>query len=309
MAVGQQQLEQAIYDLIKGLTQSPRSMAMADTDTRREQLSTLGQGYITLEVPPRPADELSSPEALARAADEVLYLEPRRRANGRSVAELYGEILGAAIMAPAVKPKDVTDARRLLFTDDGEQVPTSLFAAYLYYKKQYDAARTARQSGKDEWRALQTAQPGRVEAALAVLAQYRQRDLGTAFAAAREAFAAGQREGVLGRYPICNASPASFWALEAPPSDAGNPEDRVPVRVLLERPWLRLTLLRGDGWWVPGRAAGAYSNGRADQSNHGLWAIVPTALFVGWDEDEAPVILGWDNLAVPRCPPRSAPPP
>jgi hypothetical protein len=284
-------------------------MVMADTDTLREQLSAIGQGYITLEVPPRPADELSSPEVLARAADEVPYLEPRRRATERSVAELYGEIVRSAVVVPTAEPKDVTHARRLLYTDDEGQAPTPLYAAYRYYKQKYDAARAAGQSGEPEERALQMAQPGRVEAALAILAQYRQHDLGTAFAAARDALVAGQREGVLGRYPICNASPASFWTLEAPPSDAGSPGNRAPVRVMLERPWLQLALLRREGWWVPGWAADACSNGLADESNHGLWALVPTALFVGWDEDEAPVILGWDNLAVPRCPPRSAPPP
>lgn len=281
---------------------------MADTNTLREQLSAIGQGYITVEVPPRPAEDLSTPEALARAADEVPHLEPQRRATGRSVAELYAEILGAAVVAPAPEPREVTDARRLLYADAEGQVPTPLYRAYLHYKQLYDAARAAGQSGDAEWRALQTAQPGRIEAALAVIAQYRQRDLGTGFAAAREAFVAGQREGSFGRYQICNATPARFWELEAWQYDTDNGEDRLPVRVLLERPWLRLALLRRDGWWVPGRAAAAYSNGRADESNHGLWAIVPTALFVGWDEDETPVIVGWDNLAVPRCPPRDAPP-
>lgn len=282
---------------------------MPDTDTLREQLSAISQGYITLEVPPRPADELSSPEALARAADEVPYLEPRRRATGRSVAALYGEILGSAIVVPVADPKEVTNARRLLYADDGDQAPTPLYAAYRYYKQQYDAARAAGKAGEAESRAMQSAQPGRVEAALAVIAQHHQRDLGAAFATARDAFAAGQREGVLGRYAICNASPASFWSLEAPPDAPDTARGRVPMRVMLERPWLRLALLRRDGWWVPGQAAEAYSNGRADETNQGLWALVPSALFLDWDEDEAPVIVGWDNLAVPRCPPRSPPPP
>lgn len=280
---------------------------MADIDTLREQLSTIAQGYITVEDPPRPATDLSSPEALARAADEVPYLEPLRRATGRSVSELYGEILGAAIVDPAPEPWNVTDARRLLYSDDADQVPTPLYATYLHYKQLYDAARAAGQSGEAEWKALQTAQPGRIEAALATISQFRQRDLNTAFAAARDAFVAGQREGELGQYLICNAIPARFWELEASQFDTDDAEDRLPVRVILERPWLRPPLLRRDGWWVPGRAAEAYSNGRADESNHGLWAVVPGALFIGWNEDEAPVIVAWDNVAVPRCPPRSAP--
>jgi len=281
---------------------------MTDTDTLREQLSAIGQGYITLEVPPRPAADLSTPEALARAADEVPYLEPVRRATGRSVANLYGEILGAAIVDPVPEPKNVTDARRLLYADAGDQVPTPLYKTYLHYKQLYDAARAAGQSGDAEWRALQTAQPGRIEAALATISQYRQRDLGTAFAGAREAFAAGQREDVLGRYLICNATPARFWELEAWQFDTDDGDDCLPVRVLLERPWLRFALLRRDGWWVPGREAAAYSNGRADETNHGLLAVVPGALFIEWDDNETPMIVGWDNLAVPRCPPRNAPP-
>jgi hypothetical protein len=282
---------------------------MADTDTLREQLSAIGQGYVTVEVPPRPAADLSTPEALARAADEVPYLEPQRRSTGRSVAELYAEILGAAVVDPArEEPKDVADARRLLYADEGGQVPTPGYRTYLHYKQLFDAARAAGQAGDAEWRALQTAQPGRIEAALATLAQHRQRDLGNAFAAAQTAFAAGQREGASGQYPICNATPARFWELEAWQYDTDHAEDRLPVRVMLDRPWLRLALLGRDGWWVPGRTAAAYSNGRADESNRGLWAIVPTALFVGWDEDETPVIVAWDNLAVPRCPPRDPSP-
>jgi len=280
---------------------------MADIDTLRDQLSTIAQGYITVEDPPRPAADLSTPEALARAADEVPYLEPLRRATGRSVAELYEEILGTAVVGPVPEPKNVTDARHLLYSDDADQVPTPLYATYRHYKQLYDAARAAGQSGEAEWRALQTAQPGRIEAALATISQFRQRDLNTALAAAREAVIAGQREGELGRYLICNATPARFWELEASQFDTEDAEDRLPVRVILERPWLRTPLLRRDGWWVPGRAAGAYSNGRADESNHGLWAVVPSALFIGWDEDEAPVIIAWDNVAVPRCPPLSAP--
>jgi hypothetical protein len=223
------------------------------------------------------------------------------------VAALYGEILGAAIVDPAPEPSNVTDARRLLYADDRDQVPTPLYKTYLYYKQLYDAARAAGQSGEAEWRALQTAQPGRVEAALATISQYRQRDLGTAFAAAREAFIAGQREDSFGQYHICNATPARFWELEGSPYDTENGEDREPVRVLLERPWLRLALLRRDGWWVPGRAVAAYSNGHADESNHGLLAVVPGALFIGWDDNDTPVIVGWDNLAVPRCPPHGPP--
>jgi hypothetical protein len=278
---------------------------MTDIGIVREQLSTLAQGYVTIEVPPRPAADLSTPEALARAADEVPYIEPERRSTGRSVASLYSEVLGATIVASASEaPPEVAAAQRLLFADESGRVPTRLYNMYINYKTALDAARASGRTGEIEWRKLQTAQPGRVEEALAILAQHRERGLDAAFATAREAFAAGQRDGLYGRYHACNATPRNFWATQGA-QDMGSAEPRSPVRVMLERPWLRFALLSREGWRVPGREAGAYSNGRADASNTGLLALVPVALFIGWEQDGTPVIVAWDNLVVPPCPPRT----
>lgn len=277
---------------------------MTNIGIAHEQLSALAQGYLTIEVPPRPATDLSSPEALARAADEVPYIEPERRSTGRSVAALYSEILGATIVESATeKPPEVVAARRLLFADESRQVPTRLYNMYINYKTALDAARASGRTGEIEWRRFQTAQPGRVEDALAILAQHHERGLDAAFAAAREAFAAGQRDGLYGRYHTCNATPPNFWAPHGA-QDMGNAESRSPVRVMLERPWLRFALLSREGWRVPGREAGAYSNGRTDASNTGLLALIPVALFIGWEQDETPTIVAWDNLVVPPCPPR-----
>jgi hypothetical protein len=48
-------------------------------------------------------------------------------------------------------------------------------------------------------------------------------------------------------------------------------------RVGIFRPWLDQTLLSLAGWSVPGRAQGAYSNGRLDASNTGVFSLIPTA--------------------------------
>lgn len=281
---------------------------MMALETIREQLSATGRGYVTLEVPPRPAADLAAPEALARAADEVPAIEPTRRPTGRGVAAMYAEILEARVVEPGPEePAAVATARRLLYTDAGESVPTRAHKAYLDLKHAFDAERAAGRTGDTEWRALQSAQPGRIEAAMATLSQHPQSALRAAFSAARAAFDAGRREGTVGRYHVCNATPSAFWAAKPGPHDTSIAQVGRPLmRVLLERPWLRLALLGRDGWSVPGREAGAYSNGRADKSNVGLLALVPITLFIGWDEHETPLIVAWDNLVVPRCPQRSS---
>ncbi|MBM7117008.1 hypothetical protein [Archangium primigenium] len=281
---------------------------MTSIDTLYEQLSEVGLGYVTLEVPPRPAEELQAPEALARAADEVPRFEPERRATGRTVSALYAEILGATVVEPPREvPPHVASAREFLYTDAAEHVPTRAYQTYLTYKQAYDAARAAGRSGEAEWRKLQTAQPGRIEAALATLSSFHQGDVSVAFASAQKAFAAGQRQGEAGPYLVCNALPPHFWAPRPDAEDTGE-EERPFTRVLLERPWLRMALLSRGGWSVPGRAVEAYSNGRGDDSNTGLLALIPIALFIGWQDDGTPLILGWDNLIVPPCPPRADPP-
>lgn len=286
---------------------------MTDTemDMLRQQLAVGGGGgYITLEVPPRPAAELNTPEALSRAADEVPYIEPERRSTGRRVSDLYAEILGATVVEPPrEEPPAVIAARHLLYTDDTEKVPTREYKAYLDAKQAYDAARAAGKSGDAEWRKLQTTQPGRFEAALATIATFRQGGLVAAFASAQAAFAAGQRPGVDGPYVVCNPIPREFSTALPPESyDTSGEPGLAFMRVMLDRPWLRLALLTRAGWSVPGRGAGAYSNGRADASNTGLLALVPIALFIGWDEEGTPVILAWENLVLPFCPPQSVPP-
>jgi hypothetical protein len=284
-------------------------MDMTINDTLHEQLSAVGLGYVTLEVPPRPAEELRSPEALARAADEVPFIEPERRATGRHVSVLYAEILGATVVEPPREvPPSVLAARQLLYTDEQEKEPTRAYKTYLTYKQAYDAARAAGKSADAEWRKLQTAQPGRIEAALATLSSFHQGDLSVAFASAQKAFAAGRRTGDQGPYSVCNAIPPRFWEPPLEDEDLGDEEERPFTRVMLERPWLRVALLSRAGWSVPGRAAEAYSNGRGDGSNTGLLALIPIAIFIGWQEDGTPLIIGWDNLIVPPCPPRLHPP-
>ncbi|WP_224363938.1 hypothetical protein [Hyalangium versicolor] len=280
---------------------------MASQDVLQQQLSETGLGYVTLEVPPRPAVELQSPEALARVADEVPYLEPERRSTGRSVAALYAEILGAMVVEPPrEQPPAVIAARQMLYTDESESVPSRAYKTYLSYKQAYDEARAAGKTGDAEWRKLQTAQPGRIEAALATLSSFHQGDLSVAFASAKKAFAAGQRDGEGGAYFVCHATPPNFWVTSPAQEESGDAQDRTSMRVMLERPWLRVALLSRDGWSVPGREVGAYSNGRADGSNSGLLALIPIAFFIGWQVDGTPVIIGWDNLIVPPCPPRAS---
>lgn len=280
-------------------------------DMLREQLSATVQGYVTLEVPPRPAADLRTPEALARAADEVPHLEAVRRSTGRSLAALYAEILGAAVVAPDAAHKNaeaLAAAWRLLFSDDSGRVPTRAYRNYLKYKQAFDAARAAGRDAQAEWTALQTAQPGRIEAALATLSQNSQADLGAAFVAARVSLLAGQREGADGPYHICKATPANFWEPEPQQHVTSSAQDRPLMRVMLDRPWLHLALLSRDGWAVPGQQAGAYSNGRADDSNTGLLALVPVAFFVAWTEGGAAEIVAWENLVLPPCPLRGSSP-
>ncbi|MFY0576295.1 hypothetical protein ACN28S_19770 [Cystobacter fuscus] len=246
-------------------------------DSLYEQLSETGLGYVTLEVPPRPATELQTPEALARAADEVPALDPERRSTGRLISVLYAELLGATVVEPPREvPPSVTAARQLLYTDDNESVPTRAYKTYLAYKQAYDEARAAGRTGEAEWRKLQTAQPGRIEAALATLSSFHQGDLSVAFASAQKAFAAGQREGEEGPYFVCNAIPPRFWLPPSGQEDTGGEEARPFMRVMLERPWLRMALLGRDGWSVPGREEGPIRMGVRTRATPDCWHSSPS---------------------------------
>lgn len=274
----------------------------------RDELSAPGRGHITLQVPPLPAADLAGPESCSRAADAVPCFAEVHRSTGRSIAALYREILEQAVLYDSQEePPSVAAARRLLYADPGTERPTQLFKNYLHHKNLLDAERAAGRTGEAEWGALQSAQPGRIEAALATLSQHRASDLRQTFRAARTAFAAGQREGAAGPYHLCNAAPSDFWLLT--PGVGANPgwPGRSSVRVTLDRPWLQIGLLSRAGWSVPGRQAGYYSTGKADDSNTGLMALIPVALFIGWEESEMPVVIAWESLVVPRCPSTGSP--
>jgi hypothetical protein len=55
------------------------------------------------------------------------------------------------------------------------------------------------------------------------------------------------------------------------------------ARVELRRPWLDPSLLSLGGWSVQGRQRGAYSNGKSDASNRGMFPLFPTAFVVARD--------------------------
>lgn len=278
-----------------------------DNEALRALLSASSAGYITLEVPARPVEDLRQPEELARAADEVPRVAPVRQPTGRSVAVIYEEILGAIVPPRGVSPKRLkalAAARQLLFEDDEARTPSHVYRTYLQRKATFDAVRAAGGDTHAVWTALQTAQPGRIEAALAALAQHSQGDLTTAFAEAQAAFVAGRREGGTGiQYYVCNAMPAQFWIIPDTVHYAVGPALRSITRVMLDRPWFRVALLSRAGWSVPGRGSGVYSSGRADESNNGLLPLVPIAFFIEWEERADPRIVAWENLIVPLCPP------
>jgi hypothetical protein len=54
-------------------------------------------------------------------------------------------------------------------------------------------------------------------------------------------------------------------------------------RIEIRRPWLNPSILTLDGWSVPGRVKDSYSNGKNDESNQGIFPLLPTAFLIARD--------------------------